>query len=108
MILFVSSHRDKTHVDWVKAYVNIWTELQNYIKEHHTTGLTWSKTVSLKITIKNLLTRKRRSRSFRLKVKSKLTCMFWAGVIEDKDLTHICHVVCSPKIFQSFRGNFSI
>nr|XP_020453248.1 adenylyl cyclase-associated protein 1 [Monopterus albus] len=36
--------KDKTHVDWVKAYVSIWTELQNYIKEHHTTGLTWSKT----------------------------------------------------------------
>ncbi|KAE8281807.1 Adenylyl cyclase-associated protein 1 [Larimichthys crocea] len=35
--------KDKTHVDWVKAYVTIWTELQNYIKQHHTTGLTWSK-----------------------------------------------------------------
>ncbi|KAK2830622.1 hypothetical protein Q5P01_018553 [Channa striata] len=39
--------KDKTHVDWVKAYVNIWTELQNYIKEHHTTGLTWSKSGSV-------------------------------------------------------------
>uniref|UniRef100_A0A3Q2TM39 Adenylyl cyclase-associated protein n=1 Tax=Fundulus heteroclitus TaxID=8078 RepID=A0A3Q2TM39_FUNHE len=36
--------KDKTHVDWVKAYVSIWTELQNYIKQHHTTGLSWSKT----------------------------------------------------------------
>ncbi|XP_040908843.1 adenylyl cyclase-associated protein 1 [Toxotes jaculatrix] len=36
--------KDKTHVDWVKAYISIWTELQNYIKQHHTTGLTWSKT----------------------------------------------------------------
>ncbi|MEQ2294397.1 F-actin-capping protein subunit alpha, partial [Ameca splendens] len=36
--------KDQTHVDWVKAYVSIWTELQNYIKQHHTTGLTWSKT----------------------------------------------------------------
>ncbi|KAM3857977.1 adenylyl cyclase-associated protein 1 [Diretmus argenteus] len=35
--------KDKVHVDWVKAYVSIWTELQNYIKQHHTTGLTWSK-----------------------------------------------------------------
>ncbi|XP_060114634.1 adenylyl cyclase-associated protein 1 [Heteronotia binoei] len=35
---------DKKHVDWVKAYLSIWTELQVYIKEHHTTGLTWSKT----------------------------------------------------------------
>lgn len=41
-------HRDKTHVDWVKAYVSIWTELQNYIKQHHTTGLSWSRTVSLR------------------------------------------------------------
>lgn len=39
--------RDKTHVDWVNAYVSIWTELQAYIKQHHTTGLSWSKTVSL-------------------------------------------------------------
>uniref|UniRef100_A0A3B5MN03 Adenylyl cyclase-associated protein n=1 Tax=Xiphophorus couchianus TaxID=32473 RepID=A0A3B5MN03_9TELE len=38
--------KDKMHVDWVKAYVSIWTELQNYIKQHHTTGLSWSKTVS--------------------------------------------------------------
>ena len=35
---------DKKHVDWVKAYVSIWTELQAYIKEFHTTGLAWSKT----------------------------------------------------------------
>uniref|UniRef100_A0A3P9HHB5 Adenylyl cyclase-associated protein n=1 Tax=Oryzias latipes TaxID=8090 RepID=A0A3P9HHB5_ORYLA len=42
--------KDKMHVDWVKAYVSIWTELQNYIKEHHTTGLTWSKTVSSEAT----------------------------------------------------------
>ncbi|KAG7271379.1 hypothetical protein CRUP_019924 [Coryphaenoides rupestris] len=36
--------KDKTHVDWVKAYLSIWTEMQNYIKTHHTTGLVWSKT----------------------------------------------------------------
>ncbi|XP_006886659.1 PREDICTED: adenylyl cyclase-associated protein 1 [Elephantulus edwardii] len=35
---------DKKHVDWVKAYLSIWTELQTYIKEFHTTGLAWSKT----------------------------------------------------------------
>ncbi|MBZ3874788.1 Adenylyl cyclase-associated protein 1 [Sciurus carolinensis] len=35
---------DKKHVDWVKAYLSIWTELQAYIKEFHTTGLAWSKT----------------------------------------------------------------
>uniref|UniRef100_A0A665W800 Adenylyl cyclase-associated protein n=1 Tax=Echeneis naucrates TaxID=173247 RepID=A0A665W800_ECHNA len=44
--------KDKTHVDWVKAYVLIWTELQNYIKQHHTTGLTWSKSVRITIKIK--------------------------------------------------------
>ncbi|XP_066124417.1 adenylyl cyclase-associated protein 2 [Saccopteryx bilineata] len=37
-------HSDLCHVDWVKSYLNIWSELQAYIKEHHTTGLTWSKT----------------------------------------------------------------
>ncbi|NP_956203.1 adenylyl cyclase-associated protein 1 [Danio rerio] len=36
--------KDKTHVEWVNAYVTIWTELQAYIKQHHTTGLSWSKT----------------------------------------------------------------
>ncbi|XP_077338204.1 adenylyl cyclase-associated protein 1 isoform X2 [Lithobates pipiens] len=35
---------DKKHVDWVRAYLNIWTQLQAYIKEHHTTGLSWRKT----------------------------------------------------------------
>ncbi|XP_053123518.1 adenylyl cyclase-associated protein 1 [Hemicordylus capensis] len=35
---------DKKHVDWVKAYLCIWKELQEYIKEYHTTGLTWNKT----------------------------------------------------------------
>ncbi|KAL7980526.1 hypothetical protein Chor_001680 [Crotalus horridus] len=35
---------DKKHVDWVKSYLSIWTELQAYIKQYHTTGLTWSKT----------------------------------------------------------------
>ncbi|XP_043573670.1 adenylyl cyclase-associated protein 1 [Chiloscyllium plagiosum] len=35
---------DKRHVEWVKAYINFWTELQAYIKAHHTTGLSWSKT----------------------------------------------------------------
>ncbi|KAJ8335108.1 hypothetical protein SKAU_G00407470 [Synaphobranchus kaupii] len=33
---------DKRHVDWVRSYLNIWTELQAYIKQHHTTGLSWS------------------------------------------------------------------
>ncbi|KAL0962448.1 hypothetical protein UPYG_G00340130 [Umbra pygmaea] len=35
--------KDAKHVDWVKAYLSIWTDLQNYIKQYHTTGLAWSK-----------------------------------------------------------------
>ncbi|MBN3305879.1 adenylyl cyclase-associated protein 1 [Amia ocellicauda] len=35
--------KDKQHVEWVKAYLSIWTELQAYIKQYHTTGLSWSK-----------------------------------------------------------------
>uniref|UniRef100_A0A8B9LRZ7 Adenylyl cyclase-associated protein n=1 Tax=Astyanax mexicanus TaxID=7994 RepID=A0A8B9LRZ7_ASTMX len=35
---------DPCHVEWVRSYLNIWTELQTYIKQHHTTGLVWSKT----------------------------------------------------------------
>ncbi|XP_034016392.1 adenylyl cyclase-associated protein 2 [Thalassophryne amazonica] len=34
---------DTRHVDWVHSYLSIWTELQSYIKQHHTTGLVWSK-----------------------------------------------------------------
>ncbi|KAM9824744.1 adenylyl cyclase-associated protein 1 [Neosynchiropus ocellatus] len=36
--------KDKVHVDWARAYMSIWTDMQAYIKQHHTTGLTWSKT----------------------------------------------------------------
>lgn len=35
---------DRQHVEWVRSYLSIWTELQNFIKQHHTTGLVWSKT----------------------------------------------------------------
>lgn len=70
-------HRNKTHVEWVKAYVTIWTELQNYIKKYHTTGLTWSKSVSLwRITLTNPLkaqfTDRKRS-SLRVKKKRDLS-----------------------------------
>ncbi|XP_069764521.1 adenylyl cyclase-associated protein 2-like isoform X2 [Narcine bancroftii] len=34
---------DRKHVEWVKSFLSIWTELQVYIKEHHTTGLSWNK-----------------------------------------------------------------
>uniref|UniRef100_A0A8C7JME7 Cyclase associated actin cytoskeleton regulatory protein 2 n=1 Tax=Oncorhynchus kisutch TaxID=8019 RepID=A0A8C7JME7_ONCKI len=39
---------DKRHVEWVGSYLSIWTELQAFIKQHHTTGLVWSKIVSSK------------------------------------------------------------
>ncbi|XP_043107456.1 adenylyl cyclase-associated protein 2-like [Puntigrus tetrazona] len=29
---------------YLRSYLSIWTELQNYIKEHHTTGLVWNRT----------------------------------------------------------------
>ncbi|XP_029475358.1 adenylyl cyclase-associated protein 1 [Rhinatrema bivittatum] len=35
---------DKKHMDWVKAYLKVWEDMQLYIKEYHTTGLSWSKT----------------------------------------------------------------
>ncbi|KAM9384647.1 adenylyl cyclase-associated protein 2 [Pholidichthys leucotaenia] len=34
---------DRRHVDWVHSYLSIWTEMQSFIKQHHTTGLVWSK-----------------------------------------------------------------
>ncbi|NXX79515.1 CAP2 protein, partial [Urocolius indicus] len=51
-------HSDTRHVDWVKSYLNIWSELQAYIKEHHTTGLTWSKTgpVASSMSMRSVLT----------------------------------------------------
>uniref|UniRef100_A0A3P8XNK3 Adenylyl cyclase-associated protein n=1 Tax=Esox lucius TaxID=8010 RepID=A0A3P8XNK3_ESOLU len=35
---------DKRHGEWVQSYLSIWTKLQAFIKQHHTTGLVWSKT----------------------------------------------------------------
>lgn len=34
--------KDKRHVEWVKAWVQTLTELQAFVKQHHTTGLVWS------------------------------------------------------------------
>uniref|UniRef100_A0A665TZP7 Adenylyl cyclase-associated protein n=1 Tax=Echeneis naucrates TaxID=173247 RepID=A0A665TZP7_ECHNA len=34
---------DRRHVEWVHSYLSIWTEMQSFIKQHHTTGLVWSK-----------------------------------------------------------------
>ncbi|XP_067357016.1 adenylyl cyclase-associated protein 2 [Channa argus] len=34
---------DRRHVDWARSYLSIWAEMQSFIKQHHTTGLVWSK-----------------------------------------------------------------
>lgn len=33
--------QDKTHVDWVKSWIQTLTELQQFVKQYHTTGLVW-------------------------------------------------------------------
>lgn len=30
------------HVEWIRSYTNLLTELQKYVKTNHTTGLTWN------------------------------------------------------------------
>lgn len=34
--------KDAKHGDWAKAWVETLTELQKFVKQHHTTGLVWS------------------------------------------------------------------
>lgn len=34
--------KDSTHVEWARAWVQTLTELQAFIKQHHTTGLVWA------------------------------------------------------------------
>lgn len=34
--------KDKKHVEWVKSWVQTLSELQKFVKQHHTTGLVWS------------------------------------------------------------------
>lgn len=44
---FVWFHtRDDKHVKWVDCLKAALSDLQAYVKAHHTTGLVWSKTVS--------------------------------------------------------------
>jgi adenylyl cyclase-associated protein len=33
--------KDPTHVEWVKQWMKIFNELHAYVKQYHTTGLTW-------------------------------------------------------------------
>ncbi|XP_052823658.1 adenylyl cyclase-associated protein 1 [Octopus bimaculoides] len=39
--------KDATHVEWTKAWINALKELQSYVKEYHTTGLSWNPQVSI-------------------------------------------------------------
>lgn len=34
--------KDKKHVDWVRSWVEVLTELQKFVKQWHTTGLVWA------------------------------------------------------------------
>lgn len=34
--------KNTTHVEWARAWIQTLTELQQYIKQHHTTGLVWA------------------------------------------------------------------
>ncbi|XP_055916270.1 adenylyl cyclase-associated protein 1 isoform X2 [Eupeodes corollae] len=34
--------KDPTHVEWARAWIQTLTDLQQYIKQYHTTGLVWS------------------------------------------------------------------
>jgi adenylyl cyclase-associated protein len=36
--------KDKSHVTWARSYTAIWVALQAYVKEYHTTGLSWNPT----------------------------------------------------------------
>lgn len=41
-VLVAYKDKNKTHVEWAKAWIEFLTELQNYIKKYHTTGLSWN------------------------------------------------------------------
>lgn len=42
-IFILINHRDKTHVEWARTWVQLLTDLQAYVKQYHTTGLVWAK-----------------------------------------------------------------
>ncbi|XP_054158132.1 adenylyl cyclase-associated protein 1-like [Oppia nitens] len=41
-VLVSYKEKDKTHTEWAKAWLSFLTGLQAYIKQYHTTGLTWN------------------------------------------------------------------
>lgn len=46
-LLICSVYRNKIHIDWCKAWVQTLTDLQQYVRQHHTTGLVWGKAGSI-------------------------------------------------------------
>lgn len=34
--------KDKKHVEWVRSWIELLTEMQKFVKQYHTTGLVWS------------------------------------------------------------------
>lgn len=34
--------KNKQHVEWVKAWIQTLSDLQSFVKQHHTTGLVWA------------------------------------------------------------------
>ena len=41
-VLVGYKEKDKTHIEWAKAWLSFLTGLQAFIKQHHTTGLVWN------------------------------------------------------------------
>ncbi|KAL1516666.1 hypothetical protein ABEB36_000549 [Hypothenemus hampei] len=42
--------KDKVHVEWVKAWIQTLSDLQQFVKQYHTTGLVWSGKGAPKVT----------------------------------------------------------
>lgn len=42
--------KDKRHAEWCRAWVQLLSDLQAYVKQHHTTGLVWSGEIDLLLT----------------------------------------------------------
>ncbi len=42
LVFFNPQDKSKTHVEWTKAWLQTLSELQAFVKKHHTTGLVWN------------------------------------------------------------------
>ena len=41
-VLVAFKDKDKTHIEWAKTWIEFLNQLQSYIKQFHTTGLSWN------------------------------------------------------------------